>query len=767
MTRLVKTQVEFEGNVREQTAMVQGPQPPPWPQNAPLEVVGSSQPRIDGFERVTGRARYSYDVHPPGMLYGRILGSPFPHARVVSIDTSRAELLPGVRGILTSANAPALQWKDGKLILDNLLSFAGDEVAVVAADDEETAQDALDLINVQYEELPFVLDPEEALQPSAPKVHPSGNLMGGKPRVYDRGDMTQGWAEAQVTVEETFHTQTALHNALETHGSVSMWTGDDLTVWDSTQGVFAVRSEVAETLGIPLNRLRVIAEYVGGGFGAKQEAGKYTVLAALLSRMTGRPVRIMLRRHEENQSTGHRHPTTQRIKLGATRDGTLTAIDLHALVPVGSYGYASAVDGPARSLYSCPNVHTELYAVRTHEGPARAFRAPGYAEGTFAIERAMELLAEQLGMDPLELRLKNYAEKDPMTGHDYSNKKLREAYQLAAEKIGWSSRNSRAGQNADNAPLATRRRGIGMATQLWGGGGGPPANAVVQLNADGSVEVVAGVQDIGTGTRTGLAQVAAEALGVPMSAVRVSLGDTNGPYGPTSGGSQTLSSMGPAVRSAALDAQEQLLDVAAEAMKLPRERLEVREGFVQESGSSGQQKSLSELMDGFGLRMIVGVGSRGPNPEGYSLRTFGAQFAEVEVDLETGRVRVLRLAAVHDIGRVVNPMLVHSQLLGGIIQGIGYGITEERVMDQRTGRILNPDLEEYLIPTALDIPEIDAGALDVMDPHTNNLGAKGVGEPPIIPTAPAIANAVYNATGISFTDLPLAVHRVIQRRVGP
>lgn len=768
MAKVVKTQVEFEGRMLEQAALLQGPQPPHWPQEASLEVVGTSALRIDGFERVTGRARYSCDVHPPGMLCGRILRSPFPHARIVSIDASRAELLPGVRALLTSTNAPAIRWKDGKLILDSLLSFEGDEVAAVAADDAETADDALSLINVLYEELPFVLDPEEALQLDAPKVHPSGNLMGGKPRVYDRGDIKRGLSEAEVTLEESFHTQTALHNALETHGSVTQWIGKELTIWDSTQGIFAIRSEVAEILGIPLNQVRVIAEYVGGGFGAKQETGKYTVLAALLSRMTGRPVQVLLSRWEENLSTGCRHPTTQRVKLGAKRDGTLTAIDLHCVVPVGSYGYAGSVDGPARGLYQCPNVHTGLYAVRTNEGPARAFRAPGYAEGSFALECAMDLMAEKLGMDPLELRLKNYADKDPMTGHDYSSNKLREAYQLAAEKIGWSSRNPRAGQTAQNAPLTTRKRGLGMASQLWGGGGGPPANAVVKLNPDGSADVITGVQDIGTGTRTGLAQVAAEALGLPLSAIRVTAGDTrDAPFGPTSGGSQTLSSAGPAVRSAAMDAQEQLLDVASQLTKLPRERLEVRDGFVYDGRSPGQRKSVAELLGAFDNLMIVGVGSRGPNPVGYSLRTFGAQFAEVEVDVETGRVRVLKLVAVHDCGRVVNPMLVRGQLLGGITQGIGYALTEERAMDRQTGRVLNPDLEEYLIPTVLDIPEIDANVLNQVDPHTNNLGAKGIGEPPIIPTAPAIANAVYNATGVPFTSIPLAIHQVIRKRSVP
>ncbi|MGE5619648.1 MAG: xanthine dehydrogenase family protein molybdopterin-binding subunit [Sphingomonadaceae bacterium] len=765
MVEVKKTQVEFEGQVIEETAVIQGPQPEPWPEGEPLEVVGSPAPRVDGFERVTGKARFTTDVRPPGMLYGRILRSPFPHARIASIDTTRAELLSGVRAVLSPANAPAIRWKDGKLLLDTVVGYVGDEVAAVAADDPETASDAIDLINVEYEELPFVLDPHEALTAGAPKVHPAGNLMGGKPSVYERGDMQRGWAEAEVTIEETFHTQAALHNSLEPHGSVAHWVGDELTIWDSTQAIFQVRTEIAEILALPLHRVRVISEYVGGGFGSKQESGKYTILAALLSRMSGRPVQLMLTRHEENHVTGHRHATEQRIRLGAKRDGTLTAIDLHCLLPVGYYGYPSSVDGPARVLYACPNVHTELYAVRTNEGPARAFRAPGYTEGTFALESAMDMLADRLSMDPLELRLKNYAEKEPTSGADYSSKRLREAYQLAAERFGWASRNPLAAQAA---PLASRRRGMGMASQIWGGGGGPPAYAVIKLNPDGTAVVVVGIQDIGTGTRTGLAQVAAEVLGLPLESVSVSVGDTrDAPYGPTSGGSQTLSSAGPAVRSAAEDVRAQLMDIASEVMQTPRERLDVKGGFIFDTGSPDTRRPVGELLSSFGNLMLVGAGSRGPNPPGHPIRTFGAQFAEVEVDTETGRVRVLRVVSIHDIGRVVNPMLVNSQLVGGITQGLGYAITEGRVVDARTGRVLNPDLEEYLIPTSMDMPEIDASALDQPDLRSNNLGAKGVGEPPIIPTAPAVANAVFNATGVRVTSLPIAVEKVIQKRMAP
>lgn len=769
MARIVKTQVEMEGRTTEHVAVVEGPEPATWQQGTTLEVVGTPAPRVDGFERVTGRARFTYDVHLPGTLVGKILRSPFPHARIASIDTSRAELLPGVRAVLTYINVPALRWKGRGLLLDPVVRFVGDEVAAVAADDEQTAEDAVDLINVQYEELPFVLDPEKALQPDAPRLHPSGNLVGGQPRIYQRGNMDQGWAEAEVTVEETFRTQVAVHNPLEPHGSVVDWVGDSITVWDSTQHVFGVKSELADTLGLPLHQVQVCGQYVGGGFGNKQELGKHTVLAALLSRMTGCPVKIMLSREAESTVGGHRHDTVQRIKIGARRDGTLTAIHLHCVVPVGAYGYASGVDGPARELYACPNVQTELLAVRTNTGPARAFRAPGYTEGTFALESAMDMLAERLDMDPLELRLKNYAEKDPVGGQDYSAKNLRQAYQVAAEKAGWSSRARGAAARAEErASLATRKRGIGMASQIWGGGGGPPAHAVVKLNPDGTAEVLAGSQDIGTGTKTGLAQIAAEALGIPLSSVRMVVGETQAtPYGPVSAGSMTISSMGPAVRAAAADVRDQLVQIASHLLKVPRDRLEVKDGHLFDPTSPQRRKSVGEVLSSVGIAMLVGRGSRGPNPPGYVLRTFGAQIAEVEVDVETGRVRVLRVVAVHDFGRVINPMLARSQIEGGVIQGVGYALMEEQVIDERTGRVLNPNLEEYLIPTALDVPTIDGFTIDQADPHSNSLGSKGIGEPPIIPSAPAIANAIYDATGIRLTRLPMSVYHLVGRQITP
>ncbi|MDW8141589.1 MAG: xanthine dehydrogenase family protein molybdopterin-binding subunit, partial [Candidatus Bipolaricaulota bacterium] len=414
MPKVIKTKTEFEGHVFEEYVVVEGEGLRAWEAQAPLKFVGKQIQRIDGPERVTGQALYTFDVQLPGMLYGKILRSPHPHARIKNINTQRAERLPGVRAVLSYKNTPKLSFRQGQTFLfDETVRYVGDEVACVIADDEEIAEDALELIEVEYERLPFVLDPEEALRPEAPNVQPSGNLLNGKPDLYERGDLDQGFAQADLIVERTFRTQCALHNCLETHGSVALWEGDALTVWDSTQHIFGVRAGLAQLLGLPLHKVRVIKRYMGGGFGSKNGLGKYTVIAALGAKATSRPVKIMLDRHEENLAAGNRPSTTQHLKIGAKRDGTLTALELKAIVSAGEFcTWPPSVGGPARQLYLCPNVKAEQYTVFTNTGPLSAFRAPGYVEGTFALESLMDELAHKLKIDPLELRLKNYAEID-------------------------------------------------------------------------------------------------------------------------------------------------------------------------------------------------------------------------------------------------------------------------------------------------------------------------------------------------------------------
>lgn len=819
MPRLVKTRFEFEGRVQERYVVVEDDPAGPLPDGAALRYVGRPQTRVDAWEKVTGRARYTHDVRLPGMVHAVIVRSPYPHARIRAIRTERALAIPGVLAVLTHENCPPIPWgREGDRVLNPVVRYHGDEVAVVAARDLATARAAAAALEVEYDPLPFVVDLEEAMKPDAPPVRPQGNVRWDRAARYSRGDVEAGLRQAAVVVEGTFRTPVQLHNCMETHGSVVDWQPDKVTIYDSTQHIFGVRDRFAQLFGLPVHRVRVVKEHMGGGFGSKNGLHKYTVLAGILSRQLGRPVRCVLDREEENLAAGNRHSTLQRLKLGATADGRLVAIDLEAYAAVGVMGSPGAIGGPARQLYACPNVRTVEVPVHTNTGPASAFRAPGYVEGTVALEVLMDELARRLDLDPIELRLRNHTDVDPTSGRPYSSKGLRKAYALGAAMAGWEAKRRRPplgpsaaegtgadepapgpgrggagaaaagralaapdrGERADGfagggpaTPAAAsvragarrpKLRGIGMASQIWGGAGGPPAQAEVRIHPDGTVTVVTASQDIGTGTRTVLAQIAAEELGVPIERVRVLLGDTDGgPYAPISAGSMTVPSVGPAVRSAAADAARQVVELAAGLLEAdPRDLELVPPGRVQVRGAPDRGVDLAELGKTLGQYVITGRGSRGPNPDEYAIHTFGAQFAEIEVDPATGEVRVLDLWAVHDIGRVVNPLTATAQMEGGMIQGLGFALFEERVVDPVSGRVLNANLENYRVPTVADVPRLHVAFTDDPDPHGNNLGVKGAGEPPIIPTAAAIANAFYHATGIPVRELPLTRARVLE-----
>ena len=761
MPRIIRQKIEFEGRIEERDVVIEGDDLPVWQAGTPFSVIGTSVPRVDGAERVGGTALYTSDRYPAGMLYGAILRSPHAHARIARLDTSQAERAPGARAVLSSQNAPPIPWYNGmSRVFDAELRYAGDEVAAVIADDLAAAQDALALIEVEYEVLPHVIDPEEALRSGVPQVHPQGNILGGAPEQYARGDVEQGLARADARVELRIETQDVLHHSMETHGSVAHWTDDGLVIWDSTQHIFGVRRQAAVALGLPMDRVRVISAFMGGGFGSKNGAGKYTIIAALASRETGRPVRIMLTRAEESLAAGKRPRSVQRIRVGARRDGTLVAIDYRGVSGVGAYrALATPLAGPAKELYACPNVRTEAFSVYTHTGPAAAFRAPGYVEGTVALECALEALADTLKMDPLELRLRNYVETDQVLERGYSSKHLREAYALGARAIGWEHR---AATPASPARAGPRRRGLGMGTQIWGGSGSPPAYAEVRLNTDGTAEIRIGTQDIGTGAKTALTQIAAEVLTLPVDRVTVLLGDTDFPYSPLSAGSQTLASCGPAVRMAAEEARRHLIDVAASALEAAPEDIRLEAGRLTVAGVPERGMGVAEVTGRMGNFAITGRGFRGANPDGVTIRTFGAQFVEVDVDPETGEVDVLRVAACHDVGRVINPLQYASQVQGGVIQGLGMALRENHVTDPDSGTALDLGFDTYAVPRPSVVPEIIALAVNKPDPVANNLGVKGAGEPPIIPTPAAVVNAIANAVGVRVTSLPITPEKVLR-----
>ena len=774
--KFISTTIEVEG--REEHKIVEIPDRTltPWDADKELLVVGKSFTRVDGPEKVSGSAVYTSDRTANGMLYAVLVRSSIPHGRATRIDFDAAVRVPGFRDAIVFDDLP----KGGKPIraggvrfLDPEISYAGQSLACVCADSLRAARAAARAVRIDYDVAPFAVTAAQATRPDAPPVRPKGdNISRSSPYLCARGDVDKGLAEADVVVRGTYRTPSQLHSAMEPHGAVAEWHGDQLTIHEGTQGLFAVRDEVAAALGIARSRVRVVMEHMGGGFGAKNHAGAHTYAAAILARRMGRPVRCILDRHDEQSDTGHRAPATITVALGARRDGRLTAIVVESLVDQGISGWEAATAKIFHELYACPNVLTTETFAYTNTQAMAAFRGPGHTEGAFALERSMDELARELGMDPLELRLRNYADYDQEKRRPWSGGDLRRCLQEGARRFGWTSdqraaasdQAALAGGGADRRSLTAGRyrRGVGLASQVWPAGGGPPAYASVRINPDASIDVLTGTQDLGTGARTILAQVAAEALGARMSDVRVVLGDTERtPFAPNSWGSMTTPSVAPAVRMAAEEARDHLVEAASEILGIDVECLDIRDGMIVPS-TGAAPVPIGDITRKLGEVTIIGNGSRGPNERGYGLMTFGAQFAEVEVDTWTGVVRVVRLTAVHDVGRVINPLLARSQLEGGIIQGLGFALFEERIIDERLGVPLNAGLHDYKLPTMADIPEIDASCLDAVDTVANPIGARGLAEPPLIPTAPAIANAVVSALGIPVNELPLTPWRVLE-----
>jgi CO/xanthine dehydrogenase Mo-binding subunit len=730
MARLIRTEKEVEGRYTEQWIVVEEDTLEQWPEG-PLDTVGRPAERLDGLQRARGEARYTVDIQLPGMLHAAVLRSPHARARVNKLDLERARRAPGVRAVLGP--------------LTDEVGYQGQAVAAVAAENLGQARAALDLIEVEWDELEPLLDPDEAVR--------QGALIAR--RTEERGDVERGFTEADVVVEAEYRTQTVLHNSLETHVAVCDWeAGERLTVYISTQSIWGVRENVAEHYGLPEDHVRVVCRFMGGGFGSKNSAGDYTYIAADLARETGRPVKCALTRSEENLDAGNRNATIQRVRAGARSDGTLTALEGEFVNSTGWDGWLSSTGGPMEMLYGCENVKIAEYGAKLNIGPMKAFRAPGFVEGTFGLECLIDELAAKLDLDPLEFRRRNHSDSDAVDGRPFSSKNLLECYRRAQPH--WDRRDEVRARS--KGPW---NWGVGMASQIWYGGGGPPSYAWVRLGADARAVVLTAMQDIGTGTATAMAQIAAEELGLPLDRIEVSLGDSaRGPYAVTSAGSSTISSMGPAVRTAAADVASQLLEIASQRFELEQRSLSLKGGnIVSADGGSWPIEEITGLLES---AQILGVGSRGPNPTGMRVLTFGVQVAEVAVDVETGEVRVERIAAIHDVGRVINPLGASSQVEGGIIQGLGHTLSEERLLDPRSGIVLTLTLDSYRMPTIADVPEIVTDLVDVPDEHLTNLGSKGLGEPPIVPTSAAIANAIRDATGADVRSLPITREEMLR-----
>lgn len=731
-----------------------GEQIQPW--TGETKIVGKALPRVDAYERVSGAAEYTSDVILPGMLHGAILRCPHAHAMVKSIDTSAAEKMPGVMAVLTTKSPGTdIPWYGGRTaqsrLFDSHCRYEGEEVAAVAALTPYQARDALKAIKAEYEALPFVIDEESSLKPGAPKVHETGNST-GEPRVIKRGDVAKGFAEADVVLEETFYNAVQIHAPMEAHVSVVKWDGDKLTVWDSTQGVYAaVYYSVAAALKIPLNNVRVICRYMGGGFGGKLELGKYTVIAALMARAAGRPVKLMLTREETLLCVGNRPDAKMTLKAGAKKDGTLTAFQLTSIATPGAYAAGTGVGFQVAELYRCPNVLISESGFYINAGRARAMRAPGFPQCSFALEQMMDMMAEKLQMDPVDLRLKNYTDFSQTRNMPYTSAGLRECLTEGAKMFGWKEARAR----KNDGPI---RRGVGVAAGMWQSGAGfPPYTAEIRMILDGSVIIKTGAMDIGTGTKTVACMVAAEELNMPLEKVRIENADTAvTPYAQNSGGSITLPGLTPAVRHGAWVVKQQLLAWGAQALNLPVEELVLSDGTVSSRSDPAKKKTAEELIRANQVMDVIGVGKRAPNPPDKATMPFSAHFTEVEVDTRTGEVKVLRMLGANESGRVINSKTFDNQVIGGMNQGLGYALMEKRVLDGQTGKMCNLNFHDYKVPTALDAPADHRVLLiDPKDTECNIVGCKGSGEPATIPSAASVANAINHAIGVRPTHGPI------------
>ncbi len=741
-------------------------------------VVGKSVPRKGLLEKLTGEARYTADMKLPGMLHSRIVRSPHPHADVVAVDTSGAAALPGVRAIVTAFDAPQGHIAADLPVLDTRMRFVGDEVAAVAADDAGTAAAAVAMIRVDYRLLPFVVDPEEALEPDAPQLYPGGNLATGRPLVLERGDVEQGFAEADLILEDVFRTPGHSPSPLEPRAVLASWDDGQLTVWKCTRGVHQDRAALASALEISPDNIRVVGPPLGAGYGAKDET-RLAALAAVLSQRAGKPVRIELGRDEEFVAGRVRHGAVLHMKVGMKSDGTVTAMDCRGVLDTGAYlasgpGVLRRTAQAGLYLYTCPHVRYEGRLAYTNRPAAGSYRGLGAPQGHFALESLIDRGAEQLGIDPLDLRLRHHVriegqpgkrvtppgeiiDTQPVEGGiPFSSNGLEECLRRGAGAIAW-----RANRRLPNSSPGAKKRGMGMSMLIYRGGPGGQSSAQIRLNSDGRIELVSGIMDVGEGASTALAQMAAESLGGAFEDVIPMFADTaTTPRAPNTAGSTATFSTGTAIVQAGSEIRERLLQVASLAMDVPEEVLDIRHGLVYLEADPLRNMTLGEVLQSAGLDSMYAEATIVPGSTDHIINTFGAHFAEVEVDTDTGRIRVLRYVAAHDSGRIINPSLATGQVEGGVSQMLGFTLSEDLLSDGPTGVTLNPSFLEHKSPTIMDYPDIRVIFADVVDPIAP-LGAKALGEPPCVGVAPAVANAVYNAIGIRFNRLPITPDQVL------
>ncbi|HLX26692.1 MAG TPA: xanthine dehydrogenase family protein molybdopterin-binding subunit [Candidatus Cybelea sp.] len=687
-------------------------------------LIGKPIDRVEGPEKVTGAALYTGDHTFEGLLHAVVVTSTIANGRILSIDDAAAREAPGVVEVMTQRNAPRVN--AGKqtpnnsilfLLQNDRVEFDGQPVAVVIASTLEEAMHAARLVRVEYQPLLPQMD-FDAAERYVPEE------MFGGPAASRRGDPQAAFVAAPARVEQTYRTPTEHHNPIETHATIAQWDGDRLTLHDSSQWAFGVQRRMASVFGVEPEQIRVIVPFVGGAFGSKGQPWSHVALAAMAAKLVGRPVKLIVTRPQMFAWIGHRPQTEQRITLGAERDGRLTSMTHDVLNEASiSDEFIEGCGLFSRDLYAVENFAMSHALPRLNISKPTYQRAPGDSTGSFAMESAMDELAYELGMDPIELRLRNDAQRNPDNGKPYSSKHLRECYLRGAERFGWSRRNAKPRSMRDGRMLV----GMGMATgsrETFRG----EAKARIRMNAEGGVVVQCGTIEHGCGSPTVFAQLAAEILELPFERVRFEFGDTNLPEAPLAAGSQTSGSVGSVVVEAAQQLRAKLAEVG---------------GRVPAGG------------------IVLDVTSTPPEDEEYATQTFGAHFAEVAVDPDLCEVRVTRFRGAFDCGRILNAKTARSQLLGGIVWGISMALFEKTRYDVRTARIMNANLADYLVPTNADIPAVDIIFIEEDDPHVNPAGVKGIGEIGITGSGAAVANAVFHATGVRVRDLPITVEKLL------
>jgi xanthine dehydrogenase YagR molybdenum-binding subunit len=725
-----------------------------------MTIIGAPLTRVDGSAKVTGRAQYSGDFAIPNAVVAVMVQSTIPSGHISNIEIAKAQNAPGVLAILTPANAPKLPGVEKRVsVLQNdEVHYNGQPVAVVIAENSHSAYHAASLVKVSYEQFTPKLDFIASFPTSRTASH------NNEPGDVSWGSVDAGLSQAEIKIDQIYTTPIEHHNPMEPHATIAQWNGDHLELHDATQNIFGVKQYLAKAFGIPQDNVHVTTLFVGGGFGCKGQIWSHVILAAMAAKQVNRPVKLILQRPQMFGPVGARPMTHQHLVVGAMRNGKLTAIkhDVHAHTSeIEDYLESSAF--PTRVMYACENVSTTHRIVPMNLGTPTYMRAPGVATGTYALEVAMDELAHELKMDPLELRIFNYTDVDPHTKKPFTEKSLHECYSRAAEKFGWAKRIHEPRSMRNGSQLT----GWGMATETYPCGR-MAASAYVRLLPTGRAEVASGTVDIGNGMYTIMTQVAAQELGLPANLVDAKLGDTTLPQAPLAAGSMSTTSVMPAVKDAATNARLKLINLAIADAASPvygatADQVDIIDGNISLKSAPGRSENFAALIARNGGQPIQGDAraTLPANWDQYARHSFGAVFAEVTVDADLGTIKVPRIVAVFDVGKIMNAKTAHSQFIGGIVWGISLALHEETYIDQRNGRIANANFAEYRVPVNADIGDIDVSAIDAPDPIVDSVGARGIGEIGITGTGAAVANAIFHATGKRVRELPITPDKLL------